>query len=93
MKNINNQISSAIKLVITLTETNRLKEGKDIKLIDKYSSMTRLMTKSQREAIATSRTNLGRVISRQVRMSRTRRRQKRQGFKGKMIKKTSIQFQ
>jgi hypothetical protein len=57
--------------------------GKDIKIIGKYSSMMKLMEKSLREVIVISRKNLDKVINRQVRMSHTKRRQKKRGFKQK----------
>jgi hypothetical protein len=57
--------------------------GRDIKKIGKYSSMMKLMEKSLREVIVISRKNLDKVINRQVRMSHTKRRQKKRGFKQK----------
>ncbi len=57
--------------------------GKDIKIKGKYSSMMKLMEKSLREVIVISRKNLDKVINRQVRMSHTKRRQKKRGFKQK----------
>jgi hypothetical protein len=57
--------------------------GRDIKIIGKYSSMMKLMEKSLREVIVISRKNLDKVINRQVRMSHTKRRQKKRGFKQK----------
>jgi hypothetical protein len=57
--------------------------GKDIKIKGKYSSMMKLMEKSLREVIVISRKNLDKVINRQVRMSHTKRRLKKRGFKQK----------
>jgi hypothetical protein len=45
--------------------------------------MMKLMEKSLREVIVISRKNLDKIINRQVRMSHTKRRQKKRGFKQK----------
>jgi hypothetical protein len=90
LKNLNSLIRNTKISKITITEKNHTKESKNKMKIGKFSSMMRLTTKNLREEIATNRKN--RVISRQAKMSHTRKKQKRPKFKQKSITKTSTLY-